>query len=202
MNVLVLDPATSSGYMIVSLEGDLRLIDWGLIDLKGNEVGDKLSKYYSYIQEVIEAHQISVIVFEEYFFSSRFCTGANLNVYIRGVLVLLASQKNLKVWTIPPSEWKKTIAGTSSPTKEQKKKYGKLKAKKEYIKQALLDRWNITFPDKVENSKGRFINLKSDLIDCVGIGISYLLRESKYQIQASLFDYNQIKINVKELKGN
>lgn len=200
--VLVLDPATSSGFMLLDVdEGKVVVERLGLIDLKGNETSWKLALFYDYISSFITTHNVTKIVFEEYFFSSRFCSGANLNVYIRGMLMLIAGQKCLEVITIPPSDWKKCIAGSCYPSKEQKKKW-KAKAKKEYIKEALDVKWGISFPEKVDKSKGpkpKMINLKSDLIDCVGIGICYLLRDSKVSKQTPFLNVSNTKIEIEEL---
>jgi hypothetical protein len=80
------------------------------------------------------------------------------------------------------SQWKKHVAGRSTPSKEQKKKWGKEAAKKLYMQQALYDIYGIKFPNHSLSPKtGKPVLFRYDIVDAVGQAIFHC--ESKYRVK-------------------
>jgi hypothetical protein len=77
------------------------------------------------------------------------------------------------------SSWKNFVSGRRTPTKEQKKLWGAEKAKKNFIQQALWERYDIRFPNHScststrPGSRGKPIKFRSDVVDAVAMAIYY-----------------------------
>ena len=120
--ILGIDPATSCGWCVGKLENDsLEIIDCGFIEISKSEyTGDMCLNMQSNVKVLFETYEIDEMVIEDYIFSGRKCSGAHLNLYIRGCLHMLCRSYN-KPYTIASiSNWKSIIAGKSMPSFEMK----------------------------------------------------------------------------------
>lgn len=173
--ILALDPAHSTGYAIVTVEGQhCEITEYGFIDVDTSSVyvGDwclDLQKRISIIQERVGANEISV---EDYFFGSRFASGSNINPAYRAAIHMWAREKGLHYEILNISNWKVFSAGRSTPTKEQKLRWGKEPAKKLMIMQALWERFSMRFPNhSISENTGKPIQFRFDVVDAVAQGM-------------------------------
>ena len=188
---LIIDPATTSGYCIMRHFQDLD----GKFDLEknifsgecvietpqfftatldknfsGDPTGRICNLVYDFFKQIIEKEAINFVAIEQYMFSRRSSTGSGLNVAVRSAIEMLCDSMKIRCLVLGISFWKKTIAGRSIPTKEQKNLW-KSKANKMFIVQALKEKYGIEFPEKIKNEKGKLVNFKYDLSDVVAQAI-------------------------------
>lgn len=172
--ILNFDPAKSTGYSVLEVSGDsATLIEYGFLELDDSSiyVGDWCIDFRKKIKELIDSFKPDVISVEDYFFSSRFATGASVNTALRTTIHITARDLGLPYEVLSISSWKNFICGRTTPTKEQKKKYGK-DAKKKMIVEALKDRHSITLPEfSISKKTGKPVKFKSDISDAIAQGM-------------------------------
>lgn len=177
MNILVVDPAASTGYCVVKIDVDKASIyEYGFIDvIESQYMGDRSIDLMKQLDILITKHDIQEIAVEDYFFGGKFATGANVNTEFRAAVHIKAREKNLHYEILNVTEWKKYVAGRSTPTPQQKKQWGKEAAKKLFIQQALWDGPGFRFPNHSLSSKtGKPILFRYDVVDAVGMAVFYL----------------------------
>jgi Holliday junction resolvasome RuvABC endonuclease subunit len=169
--ILALDPAHSTGFAVAQIDGDkCTIIEYGFIDVDISSlyIGDwclDLQKRISSIQDRVCADEIAV---EDYFFGSRFASGSNVNPAYRTAIHMWARNKGLHYEVLNISNWKVFAAGRSTPTKEQKLRWGKEPAKKLMIMQSLWERFSIRFPNhSISENTGKPIMFRFDVVDAV-----------------------------------
>lgn len=175
--VLVLDPANSTGYCLVSIglnpEGKAEtgvIYSYGFLDVDTSSdfSGDWCLDLQSQLREICKRHSAQHIAMEDFFFSKRFANGSKVNVELRTAIAMLARELGLNYTILGISEWKKFISGRSTPTKEQKKKWGPARAKKLAIQEALWTRYQIRFPNHSRSKKtNKPIAFRLDIVDVV-----------------------------------
>ena len=150
------------------------IVEYGFIDVDNTSsyVGDwclDLQNRLTAIQGRVKADEIAV---EDYFYSTRFKQGANVNPAYRTAIHMWSRNQNLHYEVLNISNWKIFVAARSIPTKEQKIKWGKEAAKKLMIVEALWSRFKIRFPNHSisENTK-RPIIFRFDVADAVAQGM-------------------------------
>ncbi len=186
--VLVIDPATTSGYCIVqhyqdfekkwdfkahTYAGECEISQPQYFTLKtskeGDHTGNSCNQIYEFFKKVALEEEITMMAMEDYIFSRFAKQGAKLNVAIRAALQMLADDLKIPYIIIPIALWKRSVSGRGRPTKEEKAKWGKA-ANKRFIAEALKS-YGINLPEKIKNSKGRMVNFKYDLSDVIGQAI-------------------------------
>jgi len=171
--ILVIDPATCTGWCVFTRK--CTLVDYGFFKLKTVEyVGDQLIQMMVEVKELIEKFKPYHIVVEDYFFSRRFRQGSNMNPAFRAAIHIIVRLLELPYTIINPIDWKKFVAGRVKPTKEEVKKYGKELSKKVMIRDALVSKYNIIFPDMISDASGKKVKFKYDISDACAMGIYYL----------------------------
>jgi len=182
MNLLTLDPGSSTGYCLARLSLDEKnydkadIYEYGHIDvdLSSNFQGDHCLDLMNKIKILIEHHKITHIAIEDYFFSKRFCNGSNVNAAFRTAIHILARQNNIEYTILNISSWKTFVAGRATPTKEQKVKWGVEPSKKLYIQQALWDTYSFRFPNhSLSTNTKKPIAFRLDNVDVVGQTVYY-----------------------------
>lgn len=178
MNVLVLDPAKSTGYCLVKLvKGDSAdIYEYGFIDVdvSSNYQGDHCIDLMKKIKKLIEKHDVKRVALEDYFFSSKFRCGSNVNAAFRTAIHILVRQHNLEYTILNISSWKTFVAKRSTPTKEQKTKWGAALAKKLYMQQALWENYKFRFPNhSISETTGKPIVFRFDIVDVVGQAVYF-----------------------------
>ena len=172
-HILSIDPANNTGWCIFNKK--CKIIKYGFFTIKStNFLGDQLIEMMVKIMNLIKENNIGDIVVEDYFFSRKFRNGCNVNPAYRSAIYIIVRLMGLQYTIINPIDWKKFIVGRVKPTKEEIKLYGKEKAKKIIVRNALKSKYSITFPDIIQNENGKDIALKYDIVDAVAIGIYYI----------------------------
>jgi Holliday junction resolvasome RuvABC endonuclease subunit len=172
--LLAIDPGASCGYAILEVDDKTSLgtvIEYGLIsfDRSSQYVGDHCISLMATVNDLIVRHSIKSVGIEDYFASSRFASGTDINYYYRGALQMQCRHRSLPYEMLNASEWKKFIASRSVPTPAQKKLYGKQAAKKIMIQQSLWERFKIRFPNhSISPKTGKPIAFRMDVVDAVG----------------------------------
>lgn len=174
--ILALDASTGiTGYAVWE-NGNIVLAGYNEIPHADFD-GDRLLIAWDWIGSMIGRVKPDLLIIEDYFFRSKFATGANLNPKIRGVYEM-ASRKNNIPYVMPsPPEWKKAVAGRAYPDKAQKKKW-KAKANKMIIVEA-LEGHGIICPKKIINPITNKKNLfPFDVSDAIGMLLWYCIRHN------------------------
>jgi hypothetical protein len=153
----------------------------------------------SQVKSIIEKHGVTEIAIEDYFFSKRFAQGGTLNVALRTAIHIQARLMGLEYTVLNVSNWKKFIAGRSTPTKEQKAKWGKEAAKKLMIQQALWDKWQFRFPNhSISKKTGRPIKFRYDVVDAVGQAVFFCrLHLNLSEVELSVIAPDDIELKIK-----
>lgn len=203
MNILILDPASSTGYCLVEIKDKkANIFKYGHIDIAPSDYdGDRCVQLMNEVKSLITEHNVKHVGIEDFFFSSRNATGSMLNAFYRAAIYTQCRLLGLGYTIINVSNWKKFIAGRSTPTKEQKLKWGKEPAKKLMIQQALWDKFKFRFPDySISLKTGKPIKFRYDVVDAVGQAIFYCFIheninevELSVSVDNSLNDSNKIK---------
>lgn len=175
---LVLDPAISTGYCLLCYTPGSPAIIFAqghlTVDTSSDYSGDYCIDLQTKLKRLISKYGVNHIAVETFFFSKRFATGSTLNAELRTAIYILARQLGLPYTILGISEWKKFIAGRSTPTKEQVKQWGRERAKKLFIQQALWERFGIRFPNHSISAKtGKPISFKLDVVDAVAQGVYF-----------------------------
>ena len=180
MKIISFDPALSCGWCISRLDtnsGSMTLIENGYIVTEKSEyIGDMCLEFQKSASDIINKYEdVEEIVLEDYMFSKSKCQGAQVNVFLRGALMMLCRQLKKPYWVMSVSNWKSIIAGRGMPTRECAKYYGKALANKIFIQEALWLRYNIRFPNhSISHKTGKPISLKYDIVDATGINIAHV----------------------------
>ena len=199
MKILVLDPASSTGYCIYEYDKDnasATIDSWGFIDIENvsDYDGDRYIDLANHIEKLVKDNNIEEIALEDYFFSRRSPQGANLNCSYRAIIHMKARELGLHYEILNISLWKKYINGRSTSTKEQKKKWGKEPSKKLMTQESLWQKYQIRFPNHSLSQKtGKPIKFRYDIVDAVAMAIFH----------ASIFKHvNSIVYNVDTIEDH
>lgn len=185
--ILVIDPALISGYCFLDIyqkhyvneknnmkifpESKIHSIGYYQTKNNGN-IGSMCNEIKRFFLEKVKENNADEIAFEEYFFSKKFANGSMVNVNIRTSLMMMADEIKIPYTIIKISDWKKSVSGRVMANKEEKKQYGK-KANKIFIMMEIEKKFDVKFPKKIRGNNGRMINLKYDMVDCIGQAICY-----------------------------
>ena len=122
MIVLGVDPGTQvTGYGVV--RGDnansATLVECGVIRTTATDaLPDRLHAIHGGITEVIQRHAPDVMSIEDVFYARNVRTTVVLG-HARGVILLAAAQRGIRVHEMTPKEIKKAVVGAGGASKEQ-----------------------------------------------------------------------------------
>lgn len=185
MKILSLDPATNCGFAFWDGHA-LSLVGFKVFP-KTEKDGDRLLEVFRWTKEMIDTWKPDLVLAEGFFVSGRFANGVEVNFEIRGAIKMACAQRAVDHKVYTPSEWKKQLCGRTTPTKLEKKRYGKERAKK-MVTVLKLQELGFKFPEKVTSITGRQVNFKFDTSDAIGILMAHLITNSiPYQISPDLF---------------
>lgn len=173
--ILAVDPASCTGWVLFDVtDGEASIIEYGAIevDKTAESEGHRMLSLRTQLGQVLNklpqnpkhAH------IESFFFHKRTCNGSEINVILRAAVYQLLAERGVPYTLHPPTHWKKFIGGTAVPRKSDIAKFGKAKAGKAYIIEALAEKYGIHFPSHTRIG-GRRLAFKTDISDAVGIGI-------------------------------
>lgn len=179
MNVLVLDPANSTGYCVFKYDeknSSMDIIKWGFIEVEQSDdyLGDQYLDFLKQVEKLIQENDVEQVAVEDYFFSRKSPQGANLNCSYRAMIHMKCRELGLHYEILNISLWKKFINGRSIPTKDQKAKWGKEPAKKLMTQESLWNKWGIRFPNhSLSLLTGKPVKFRYDIVDAVAMAIFY-----------------------------
>lgn len=161
MIILGVDPGSViTGYAIIKKNKNrcIEVIDFGcIITDKFATTGERLKKIHKEITKLIEKHKPEIVSVENLFFFKNFKTVMPVS-QTKGVILLAAAEKKIKVYEFTPLQMKMAIAGYGRAEKKQIK---------EMIKKIVdLDSFDL----KKNNRK------KDDAFDALGIAICASLK--------------------------
>jgi crossover junction endodeoxyribonuclease RuvC len=120
--VLGIDPGTAvTGYGVVARAGDgaVSLRECGVIRTDARApLPDRLLDIHQGILEVISRSQPDVLAVESVFYAKNVRTSVVLG-HARGVVLLAAALRGLRVAEYPPAEVKNAVVGAGAATKDQ-----------------------------------------------------------------------------------
>lgn len=121
MRVIGIDPGSHiTGYGVVEKNGSgLRHIDNGcLITKRNSPLSERLLQIYDSLMETIEKFQPEAIAIEEVFFSKNVASALKLGES-RGIGLLAAAQRKIRVYEYSTREVKQAVTGYGQASKEQ-----------------------------------------------------------------------------------
>jgi Holliday junction resolvasome RuvABC endonuclease subunit len=162
-----------------------------LIDKEARE-GERLNRVRDWLKNMICLFEPDLVILESYFFRGKFASGSDLNPEIRGAMKMACADLDVDHTMMIPSHWKKVVAGRMSPTKSEKRKYGKEKAKKVFIVDSLEKTYGIECPKKIRNPKtNKMINFKYDITDAIGILVCFLIENNlPIEFGGTIFEFD------------
>jgi len=181
MRILAIDPGASTGYALADMCGftaDIYRYNYLDVDKSSKFQGDHCINLMSQITDIIKIEGVTQVCIEDYFFSKRFASGCDVNTAYRTAIHIRCRELGVPYEILNPSAWKKYVAGTSRPTKQDKKLWGRDAAKKLYIQRALWTRYGIRVPNHSLSTKtGKPIFPRLDVVDVLA-QIAYYLEHS------------------------
>ncbi|HTY40090.1 MAG TPA: crossover junction endodeoxyribonuclease RuvC [Candidatus Paceibacterota bacterium] len=119
MIILGIDPGTRRvGYgLIEKTDGQLRLVDAGLLKIAGSDDAAALVELRSHLSELIKTHRPDRLAVEKLFFSQNRTTALQV-AQARGVVLLTATEAGIPIFEYAPNEVKAAVTGHGLSDKE------------------------------------------------------------------------------------
>ncbi len=124
MVILGIDPGTATtGYGVIKKDkSQLRLLDYGVIKTTNKKTtGERLQKIHKELSQLLVAFRPNIISVERLYFFKNLKTALPVSE-AKGVILLAASQKNIKVKEFTPLQVKMGICGYGRAEKQQMQK--------------------------------------------------------------------------------
>lgn len=120
MIILGVDPGTAStGYGLINTEKNIEMIGCDCIHTSPEmEMADRLKIIYQKIGEVIKRYHPKEVAIEQIYFSKNSKTALSIG-QARGVIMLAASNEEIRIFNYTPLEVKQTVTGYGRATKHQ-----------------------------------------------------------------------------------
>jgi crossover junction endodeoxyribonuclease RuvC len=120
--VLGVDPGTQvTGYGVVrsSQPGSMTLVECGVIRTQARDpLPARLQEIFDGISVILDRHSPGVMSIEDVFYARNVRTTVTLG-HARGVILLAAQQRGVRVHEMAPAAIKKAVVGAGAATKEQ-----------------------------------------------------------------------------------
>lgn len=122
MKILGIDPGLGRcgfGLIETSSRAGARALDYGVVTTTVDlDLPSRLLELYDSVVEVFEETKPEIVAIEKLFFAKNITTGIAV-AEARGIVLLVAAQKNLLVYEYTPNEIKKSLTGYGAATKTQ-----------------------------------------------------------------------------------
>jgi crossover junction endodeoxyribonuclease RuvC len=117
---LGIDPGTArTGYGLVEGVGDLRCLDYGVIETKpGRPMPQRLELLFDELSRLIGRYRPDVVAVEELFFARNVTTALAVG-QARGIVLLAAARHGVPVVEYKPAEVKQAVVGYGRAEKAQ-----------------------------------------------------------------------------------
>ena len=120
--------------IILGIDPGLAIVGWGVLEYKGNRfrtlgygsiqtpagmpTEDRLVAIYDSLSKIIDTYQPDCMAVEELFWNTNQTTGIRVSE-ARGVILLCATQKNVKIFEYTPLQVKQAVVGYGRAEKKQ-----------------------------------------------------------------------------------
>lgn len=122
MRILGIDPGIGiCGFGLIDSSGynNSKALDFGVVTTEVDApIPDRLKDLYESLKIVFDQCKPDMVAVEKLFFSKNITTGIVV-AEARGIVLLVAAEKNLPVYEYTPNEIKKALTGYGSATKPQ-----------------------------------------------------------------------------------
>ena len=121
MRILGIDPGYAIvGYGVIDYEGNkFRTVEYGQITTEAKtELPERLLKIYNELSEIIEKYKPDAMSVEELFFNNNAKTAINVG-QARGVILLAAQIRNVRIFEYTPLQVKQAVVGYGRAEKNQ-----------------------------------------------------------------------------------
>ena len=122
MRILGIDPGIGIcgfGLIETTSEASARALDYGAVTTTVDDpLPARLKELYDSLSEVFDETRPETVAVEKLFFAKNITTGIAV-AEARGVVLLVAEQRNLPVYEYTPNEIKKSLTGYGAATKTQ-----------------------------------------------------------------------------------
>lgn len=122
MKILGIDPGIGIcgfGLIETTTRAGAKALDYGAVTtVVDAPLASRLMELYEGLSEVFDECKPDVVAIEKLFFSKNITTGIAV-AEARGIVLLVAAQKNLKIREYTPNEIKKSLTGYGAATKTQ-----------------------------------------------------------------------------------
>jgi crossover junction endodeoxyribonuclease RuvC len=175
MRALAIDPSlASSGFAVINPDGTLYTAGkFTTSDCKAtpNEQ-ERLKAIYDFFSHLIDVTGASVLVMEEQYVGKNALTAMKLS-RVRGILMLLAAQKGLKLITFKPSVIKHAVCGPKKGNASKEEVYNAVRAlyaEKDPQLDSMLPEGGMKDSGKQKND---------DISDAIAIAHTYVLYQER-----------------------
>lgn len=119
MKIIGIDPGLSTtGVALMEVDEEIESYTWELISHRGGKRSERLSKYFDSLSAIIDREDPELFIIEKTFQGPNPQTLIRLGE-LRGVYLLLAEKKGLKVEEYTPREIKQAVTGSGASSKGQ-----------------------------------------------------------------------------------
>ena len=122
MKILGIDPGLGRcgfGLIETTTRAGAKALDYGVVTTTVDApLPSRLKELYDSLTEVFDQTKPDLVAVEKLFFAKNITTGIAV-AEARGIVLLVAEQKNVKVYEYTPNEIKKTLTGYGSAKKGQ-----------------------------------------------------------------------------------
>ena len=138
MKILGIDPGIGiCGFGLIEIQNrakaDAKVLDYGAVTTPINTpLPARLKELYESLTQVFDETKPDVISVEKLFFSKNVTTGIAV-AEARGIVILVAAQKNIPIFEYTPNEIKKSLTGYGSADKHQMQEMVKIHLKLDQI---------------------------------------------------------------------
>lgn len=117
MKVLGIDPGLSAtGFGLI--DGDLKVLDYGVVKTRRGELSERLSEIYDAIDRLLETHHPSWAVLESVIYHKNVNSALLLGA-ARGVTLLALHRKKVRIAEFSPTAVKLAVTGNGRASKGQ-----------------------------------------------------------------------------------
>lgn len=120
MRILGIDPGLGRcGFGLIETNKGAKALDFGVVTTTVDlDLPQRLLELYDSLSEVFDETKPEIVAIEKLFFAKNITTGIAV-AEARGVVLLVAGQRNLPVYEYTPNEIKKSLTGYGAATKTQ-----------------------------------------------------------------------------------
>lgn len=120
MRILGIDPGLGRcGFGLIETNRGTKALDFGVVTTTVDlGLPKRLLELYESLSEVFDETKPEIVAIEKLFFAKNITTGIAV-AEARGIVLLVAGQRNLPVYEYTPNEIKKSLTGYGAATKTQ-----------------------------------------------------------------------------------